>query len=78
MKNASRSLQYYNLDVIISVECREIILDMQFGDKSELFGKEKDNSFKGSIGNIYELFDGQELYSSMEEKAAYLPYYQES
>ncbi|MBD5541265.1 MAG: hypothetical protein HDR00_08735 [Lachnospiraceae bacterium] len=53
-------------------------MDMQFGDKSELFGKEKDNSFKGSIGNIYELFDGQELYSSMEEKAAYLPYYQES
>lgn len=61
--------------VITYEECREIISDMQFGDKSDLFGKEKDDSFKGSIGNIYQSFDGQELYPSMEEKAAHLLYF---
>lgn len=29
---------------------------MRFGAESELFGKEKDDSFKGSIGNIYQSF----------------------
>ncbi len=43
------------------------INNMRFGDKSDLFGKEKDDSFKGSIGNIYQSFDGRELYPSMEE-----------
>ena len=33
-------------------ECREVITNMRFGDESELFGKEKDDSFQGSIGNI--------------------------
>ena len=37
-------------------ECRAVIAKMRFGDKSELFGKEKDDSFKGSIGNIYQSF----------------------
>lgn len=55
--------------IITYEECRKIISDMQFGDKSDLFGKEKDDSFKGSIGNIYQSFDGQELYPSTEEKA---------
>lgn len=56
-------------------ECREVISNMQFGDGSDLFGKEKDDSFKGSIGNIYQSFGGQELYSTMEEKAAHLLYF---
>ncbi len=34
-------------------ECMEVIQSMRFGDESDLFGKEKDDSFKGSIGNIY-------------------------
>lgn len=38
----------------------------------ELFGKEKDDSFKGCIGNIYQSFGGQDIYESMEEKAAKL------
>lgn len=41
---------------------------------SWLFGKEKDNSFKGSIGQIYQTFDGKDLYPSVEEKAAMLLY----
>ena len=56
-------------------ECRELIDRMRFGDESDLFGKEKDDSFKGSIGNIYQSFDGRELYPTVEEKAANLLYF---
>lgn len=56
-------------------ECREVISNMRFGDESELFGKEKDDSFKGSIGNIYQSFGGQEIYPTLEEKAAHLLYF---
>ena len=41
---------------------------------STLFGNEKDDSFKSSIGQIYQTFGGQELYPSVEEKAAMLLY----
>ena len=41
---------------------------------SVLFGNEKDESFKSSIGQIYQTFDGDELYPSVEEKAAMLLY----
>ena len=41
---------------------------------SVLFGNEKDDSFKSSIGQIYQTFDGEELYPSVEEKAAVLLY----
>jgi prophage maintenance system killer protein len=41
---------------------------------SILFGNEKDDSFKSSIGQIYQTFDGDELYPSVEEKAAMLLY----
>ena len=37
---------------------------------STLFGNEKDDSFKSSIGQIYQTFGGEELYPSVEEKAA--------
>ena len=43
----------------------------KFGD-SGLFGNEKDDSFKSSIGQIYQTFSGEELYPSVEEKAAML------
>lgn len=56
-------------------ECREVIASMRFGDESELFGKEKDDSFKGSIGNIYQSFGGQDVYPTLEEKAAHLLYF---
>jgi len=41
---------------------------------SVLFGNEKDDSFKSSIGQIYQTFSGEELYPSVEEKAAMLLY----
>jgi prophage maintenance system killer protein len=40
-----------------------------------LFGREKDDSFKGSLENIYQTFDGEDLYPSIEEKAAHLLYF---
>ena len=48
-------------------------LRQKFGG-STLFGNEKDDSFKSSIGQIYQTFDGVELYPSVEEKAAMLLY----
>ena len=61
--------------VLTYEECKNVIVSMRFGNESELFGKEKDDSFKGSIGNIYQSFGGQELYESLEEKAANLLYF---
>ena len=56
-------------------ECMEAISSMRFGNESELFGKEKDDSFKGSIGNIYQSFGGEDVYPKLEEKAAHLLYF---
>lgn len=56
-------------------ECKEIISSMRFGNESDIFGKEKDDSFKGSIGNIYQSFGGEDLYPTLEEKAAHLLYF---
>lgn len=61
--------------VLTYEECRDVIASMRFGDESELFGKEKDDSFKGSIGNIYQSFSGTDLYPTLEEKAAHLLYF---
>ena len=56
-------------------ECRSVIDKMKFASDSDLFGNEKDDSFKGSIGAIYQSFDGKDLYPSLEEKAANLLYF---
>ena len=61
--------------VLTYEECMDIIASMRFGDESDIFGKEKDGSFEGSIGNIYQSFAGQDLYPTLEEKAAHLLYF---
>lgn len=48
-------------------------LKVKFGG-SQWFAHEKDDSFKSSIGQIYQTFGGQDLYPSVEEKAAMLLY----
>lgn len=48
-------------------------LKEKFGG-SQWFANEKDDSFKSSIGQIYQTFGGQDLYPSVEEKAAMLLY----
>ena len=56
-------------------ECRRFIDAMGFGSESALFGREKDASFKSSIGAIYQTFDGKDVYPTVEEKAANLLYF---
>ena len=72
MKRPEGSIGAY---ILTYEECRQVIDRMRFGNESDLFGKEKDDSFKGSIGNIYQSFAGQDIYPTMEEKAASLLYF---
>ena len=74
-QNMKRPLGSDSIYVLDYDECRDVIDHMRFGNESDLFGKEKDDSFKGSIGNIYQSFGGQEIYPSLEEKAANLLYF---
>jgi len=57
-------------------EARSIIEQMKkkFKD-SALVGQEKDKSFQGSIGAVYQTFDGKDVYPTVEEKAAHLLYF---
>jgi prophage maintenance system killer protein len=50
-------------------------LALQTGVPSDLFGREEDDSFKSSLGAIYQTFGGKELHPSIEEKAAHLLYF---
>lgn len=61
--------------VLTYEECLKVIDSMRFKSESELFGQEKDGSFQGSIGNIYQSFGGQEIYPTLQEKAANLLYF---
>jgi len=74
-QNMSRPQGNETIYVLTYDECIETIQHMRFGDESDLFGKEKDESFKGSIGNIYQSFNGRDVYDSLEEKAANLLYF---
>jgi prophage maintenance system killer protein len=49
-------------------------LRCKFGG-SDLFGREKDQSLRGSLGGVMQSFDGKDLYPSLEEKAAHLLYF---
>jgi prophage maintenance system killer protein len=58
------------------VEARKAIDELrQHYTAGDLFGREKDDSFQGSLANIFQTFDGKELYPSIEEKAAGLLYF---
>ena len=54
---------------------RHILLAKKTYGNSDLFGNEKDESFKSSVASIYQTFDGNDLYPSIEEKAANLLYF---
>ena len=57
-------------------EAREIIDSMKFNDMSSVFGVEKEQGkLKGIIDQVYQNVFGQELYLSIEEKAAHLLYF---
>ena len=55
-------------------EGRKVIESMRFAETSSLFGNEKDNSFKSTLGAIYQTFGGKDVYPTLEEKAANLLY----
>ncbi len=44
-------------------------------EASELFGRENDNKLQAILNNLYQTFDGKELYHSLEEKASHLLYF---
>lgn len=52
------------------VECIEIINKLKFNEGSKLFALERDNGLQAIIGDIYQTFDGKDVYTSLEEKAA--------
>jgi prophage maintenance system killer protein len=54
---------------------KQIIIWRDFQNAGNLFGNEKDKSFKSSLETIYQTFDGIDLYPSFEEKAANLLYF---
>lgn len=72
--NISKTTKEQRFRATYEQAMREIdALREKFGG-SALFGNEKDDSFKSSIGQIYQTFGGEELYPSVEEKAAMLLY----
>lgn len=51
-------------------DCINIINNLKFNEKSKLFALERDNGLKAIIGNIYQTFNGKDVYVSIEEKAS--------
>ena len=49
---------------------RNIINRLRFNEESSLFAVERDKGLDSIIGNIYQSFDGQDIYKSIEEKGA--------
>ena len=52
------------------IECINIINKLRFNEESTLFAVERDKGLESIIGNIYQSFAGQDIYKSIEEKAA--------
>jgi prophage maintenance system killer protein len=55
-------------------EYRALVLGMDAAFGSSIFGMEKDQGFDSAVGQIYQSFDGRDLYPSLEDKAATLFY----
>mgnify|MGYP000052764358 FL=1 len=70
-KNISYEINYHEANNSISNLKKELIIKKE---ASELFGNQKDNAFKGILGNILQTFDGEYLYPSIEEQASNLLY----
>ena len=51
-------------------QCREIINKLKFKEESTLFAFERNRGLESIIGNIYQTYDGQDVYKSIEEKGA--------
>ena len=51
-------------------KCKEIIESLRFKEESTLFAIERDEGLKSIIGNIYQSYDGKDVYKSIEEKSS--------
>ncbi len=51
-------------------ECLDIINKLRFNEESDIFAIERNKGLEAIIGNIYQTFDGNEVYKSVEEKAS--------
>ena len=51
-------------------DCIDVINKLRFNEESTLFAVERDKGLESIIGNIYQSFSGQDIYKSIEEKAA--------
>lgn len=51
-------------------DCIEIINKLRFNEESNLFAIERDKGLSSIINNIYQSFDGKDVYKSIEEKAS--------
>ena len=56
--------------VIKYQDCLDIIHKLKFNERSEIFGIERDRGLESIIRNIYQSFNNQDVYKSIEEKAA--------
>ncbi len=57
-------------DTIKYEDCLEVINKLRFNNDSKLFALERNDGLKSIIGNIYQSFDGKDVYQTVEEKAA--------
>ena len=53
-----------------TIDCLDIIHQLKFNEKSEIFGVERDKGLESIINNIYQSFGEQDIYNSIEEKAS--------
>lgn len=51
-------------------DCLDIINKLRFNEKSDIFAIERDKGLEAIIGNIYQTFDGDDVYKSIEKKAS--------
>ena len=51
-------------------DCIEVINKLRFNEESDIFAIERNKGLQSIIGNIYQTFDGNDVYKSIEEKAA--------
>ena len=51
-------------------ECIDVITKLRFNEESDIFAVERDKGLESIINNIYQSFARQDLYTSIEEKAA--------
>jgi len=59
-----------SLERIKYIDCIEIISKLKFYENSSIFALERDNGLESIISDIYQTFDGNDLYKTIEEKAA--------